>query len=100
MRGSSSTSMTCSTLGCLSTSRTAMPSMSVSVPAALGPLAAGVVLDNYRPNLLWNLAAVFCAISASAFYALHVRLGAQPRFIPSAAGAAEQPQLAMAEQTR
>ena len=69
--------------------------LSVSIPAAIGPLAAGVVLDNYRPNLLWNLAAVFCAISAAGFYALHVRLGAQPRFAPSSAAVAEQPQLAM-----
>ena len=69
--------------------------LSVSIPAAIGPLAAGVVLDNYRPNLLWNLAAVFCAISAGGFYALHVRLGAQPRFAPSSAVVAEQPQLAM-----
>jgi MFS family permease len=69
--------------------------LSVSIPSAIGPLAAGVVLDNYRPNLLWNLAAVFCAISAAGFYALHVRLGAQPRFAPSSAAVAEQPQLAM-----
>jgi len=69
--------------------------LSVSVPAALGPLAAGVVLDNYRPNFLWNLAAVFCAISASGFYALHLRIGAQPRFTAAAAAVAEQPQLAM-----
>lgn len=69
--------------------------LSVSIPAAVGPLAAGVVLDNYRPNLLWNLAAMFCAISASGFYALHVRLGAQPRFTPAAAGSAGQPPLAM-----
>ena len=69
--------------------------LSMSIPAALGPLAAGVVLDNYRPNLLWNLAVVFCAVSAGGFYALHARLGAQPRFTPSFAGAADQPQLAM-----
>ena len=54
--------------------------LSLSIPAAIGPLAAGVVLDNYRPNLLWYLAAIFCAISAAGFYALHLRLGGQPRF--------------------
>jgi MFS family permease len=68
--------------------------LSVSIPAAIGPLAAGVVLDNYRPNLLWNLAAVFCAISAGGFYALHVKLGGQPRFT-AAAAVAGQPPLAM-----
>ena len=25
----------------------------ISVPAAIGPAAAGIVLDNYNPNLLW-----------------------------------------------
>ena len=59
--------------------------LSWSIPAAAGPLAAGIVLDNYQPNLLWHLAAVLCAISAAGFYALHVKLGAQPRFTPAAA---------------
>ena len=68
--------------------------LSVSVPAAIGPLAAGVVLDNYRPNLLWNLAVVLCAISATAFYAMHVKLGAQPRFAVANARA-DAPSLAM-----
>jgi MFS family permease len=54
--------------------------LSISVPAAAGPLAAGLVLDNYRPNLLWYLSALVCAVSATSFYALHVRLGAQSRF--------------------
>jgi MFS family permease len=59
--------------------------LSVSIPAAVGPLAAGIVLDNYEPDLLWFLAAVLCAISAAGFYALHVKLGAQPRFVPAVA---------------
>ena len=59
--------------------------LSWSIPAAAGPLAAGIVLDNYPPNLLWYLAAVLCAISAAGFYALHVKLGAQPRFTPAVA---------------
>ena len=59
--------------------------LSVSVPAAAGPLAAGIVLDNYRPNLLWYLSALLCAISAGGFYVLHLKLGAQPRFAAPAA---------------
>lgn len=57
----------------------------VSVPAALGPAAAGIVIDNYNPDLLWYLGALLCAISAGSFYALHIRLGSQPRFAPAAA---------------
>jgi MFS family permease len=58
--------------------------LSVSIPAAIGPLAAGIVLDNYQPNLLWYLAVLLCAISASGFGALHLKLGAQPRFVAGA----------------
>ena len=54
--------------------------LSVSLPATIGPLAAGVVLDNYHPNLLWYLSVLFCAISAGGFFALHRQLGRQPRF--------------------
>ena len=55
-----------------------------SLPAALGPFAAGIVLDNYQPNLLWYLAALCCAVSAIGFYALHLKLGRQPRFAAAA----------------
>jgi MFS family permease len=55
--------------------------LSISVPAALGPFAAGIVLDNYRADLLWHLSALLCAIAAGGFYALHVKLGEQPRFL-------------------
>ncbi len=62
------------------------------VPAMIGPAAAGIVLDNYRPNLLWHLGALLCGVSAIWFYALHVRLGAQLRFA-AGAPAAEPAQL-------
>jgi MFS family permease len=52
----------------------------VSVPAAAGPFAAGVILDNYNPNLLWYAGGALCAMSAVAFYSLHLRLGSEPRF--------------------
>ena len=59
--------------------------LSISIPNAFGPLAAGIVLDNFRPNLLWYLSALVCAISAGLFYGLHFKLGAQPRFAMSPA---------------
>jgi MFS family permease len=54
--------------------------LSMSVPAAVGPTAAGVVIDNYNPNLLWYLGALLCAGSSSAFYVLHLNVGSEPRF--------------------
>ncbi len=66
----------------------------VSVPAAIGPAAAGIIIDNYNPDLLWYLGALLCAVSAGSFYALHIRLGSQSRF-NMAAGRAESRPLAM-----
>jgi MFS family permease len=55
------------------------------IPATFGPGAAGVILDNYNPNLLWYIGGVLCAVSALSFYALHMRLGGQARFAPAPA---------------
>jgi MFS family permease len=64
----------------------------VSLPAAVGPAAAGVVIDNYNPNFLWYTGALLCAMSSAGFYALHARLGSQPRF---AATATQKPSAAL-----
>jgi MFS family permease len=53
------------------------------LPATIGPTAAGIILDNYNPNLLWYIGGVLCAIAALAFYSLHLRLGAKERFAPT-----------------
>jgi MFS family permease len=52
-----------------------------SIPATIGPGAAGYILDNFNPNLLWYVGGMICAVSAIAFYVLHLRLGRQTRFI-------------------
>ena len=54
--------------------------LTISVPTAIGPLAAGIILDNYQPRLLWAVASAVCAVSAAAFYALHRKLRRDPRF--------------------
>jgi MFS family permease len=51
-----------------------------SIPATLGPSAAGYILDNFNPNLLWYIGGVICGVSALSFYFLHVLLGRQNRF--------------------
>lgn len=55
-----------------------------ALPSAIGPGAAGLVLDNLDPNLLWYASGVLCAVSALSFYLLHLRLGKQERFAPAA----------------
>ncbi|MCW5876320.1 MAG: MFS transporter [Anaerolineales bacterium] len=51
-----------------------------ALPAAIGPAAAGIILDNYDPNWLWYLGALLCALAALGFYLLHLRLGARKQF--------------------
>ena len=58
----------------------AMFGLTWMIPATLGPGAAGIILDNYNPNLLWYIGGVLCLISALAYYALHFRIGSQQRF--------------------
>jgi MFS family permease len=55
-----------------------------SVPNAVGPGAAGYLLDNLNPHLLWYIAGFLCLISALGYFSLHLKLGTQERFIPPA----------------
>jgi MFS family permease len=57
--------------------------ISWALPAAIGPGAAGVILDNFNPNLVWYIGAGLCAVAAVCYYFLHLRLGRQERFIPA-----------------
>lgn len=52
------------------------------LPSTFAPMAAGLILDNLNPNLLWHVGGVLCAVSTISFWALHLRLGKQPRFLP------------------
>ena len=50
------------------------------LPAAIAPWAAGMILDNFNPNLIWYIGAGLCAFSACSFYALHLKIGKRERF--------------------
>lgn len=54
-----------------------------SVPNVFGPGAAGYILDNSNPHLLWYIGGFFCLFSALGYLALHLRLGSQERFTPA-----------------
>lgn len=54
-----------------------------ALPSTIGPGAAGYILDNYNPNLLWYVGGVLCGLAVFAYYALHLRLGAKPQFAPA-----------------
>jgi MFS family permease len=57
--------------------------LSWAVPSTIGPGAAGYILDNYNPNLLWYIGGALCGLSVLAYYTLHLRLGAKPEFAPA-----------------
>jgi MFS family permease len=54
-----------------------------SVPNAIGPGAAGYVLDHLDPHWLWYIGGFLCLSSAFGYLALHVKLGTQERFTPA-----------------
>lgn len=58
--------------------------MTWALPATIGPGLAGLVLDNFNPNLLWYVGGTLCALSAAGFYALHLAIGKQERFTTAA----------------
>jgi MFS family permease len=48
-----------------------------AIPGAVGPWAAGIVLDNYNPDWVWYIGGILCALSIAGFLALHA--GARAR---------------------
>lgn len=62
----------------------AVSGLSWAIPSTIGPGAAGYILDNYNPSLLWFVGGALCGISVVGYYLLHMRLGAQKRFTPHA----------------
>ncbi len=56
--------------------------LSWAIPATIGPTAAGLILDNYNPNLLWYVGAGICGVAVISFYGLHLWLGRCDRFNP------------------
>jgi MFS family permease len=55
-------------------------SISWTIPSAVGPWAAGLIMDNYDPNWVWYAAGIISAVAAGGFYLLHLR--AKERFRP------------------
>jgi MFS family permease len=61
----------------------AVSGLSWAIPSTIGPAAAGYILDNYNPNLLWYIGGVLCGLSVLAYYFLHLRLGNRQEFAPT-----------------
>jgi MFS family permease len=65
-----------------------------ALSSTIGPGAAGYILDNYNPNLLWYIGGALCGLSVIAYYILHLRLGARPEFSPAKGEAVSLPGIA------
>ena len=46
--------------------------LSWTIPAAVGPWAAGLIMDNYDPNWVWYAAGIISAVAIAGFCALHL----------------------------
>jgi MFS family permease len=63
----------------------AMFGLGWAIPQTIGPAAAGMIIDNLNPNLLWYIGGLLCIVSALGYVALHGKLGGQKRFTPAPA---------------
>ena len=61
----------------------AVAGLSWAIPSTIGPGAAGYILDNYNPNLIWYIGGALCGLSVLAYYFLHLRLGTRQEFAPA-----------------
>jgi MFS family permease len=48
--------------------------LSWTIPSAVGPWAAGLIMDNYDPNWVWYAAGIVSALSVVGFYILYLRV--------------------------
>jgi MFS family permease len=44
-----------------------------AIPSAIGPGAAGLIMDNYDPRWIWYAGGVICAIAIAGFCSLHLK---------------------------
>jgi MFS family permease len=61
----------------------AVSGLAWGLPSIIGPSAAGLILDNFNPFLLWYVAAGIAAVAIGGFYLLHLWLGKKDMFQPS-----------------
>ena len=59
--------------------------ISWSIPFAVGPILAGVVLDNYDPRWLWYIAGAIGVLAVFGFLALHRRTDTEENEVPPVA---------------
>ncbi len=71
----------------------AVHGLSWGIPSTFGPLAAGLIMDNYDPRLVWYIAGVIGLLAVAGYVWLH--FNARER-LASSSGAGEGPEAASA----
>jgi MFS family permease len=64
----------------------AVAHLSWTIPATVGPAAAGILLDHFRPSLMWYVGSLLCVLAAASYALLHLRLGSKPQFTAMGSG--------------
>jgi len=52
-------------------------SLAWQVPSAVGPWAAGMIMDNFNPNWVWYLAGILSSVAVAGFLGLHLQTRAR-----------------------
>ncbi|MGD2253258.1 MAG: MFS transporter [Anaerolineales bacterium] len=60
--------------------------LSWTIPSAVGPWAAGMIMDNFDPRWVWYACGLVCVLAMVGFYALHLK--AKTRFAQTSEEAA------------
>jgi MFS family permease len=64
----------------------AMAHLGWALPATVGPAAAGFLLDNFDPSLVWYIGSLLCLLATLLYLVMHLRLGSRSKFVPTADG--------------
>jgi MFS family permease len=49
--------------------------LSFGTANAVGPLAAGIIMDNYNPNWVWYAGGIICTVSAFGYLLMQAAAG-------------------------
>ena len=62
----------------------AMFGFSWGLPFAVGPLLAGLIMDNYDPHWVWYAAGILAVVAVLGYLGLHLRMKGEPKAATSA----------------
>ena len=52
-----------------------------SIASMVGPWAAGTIMDNYDPNLVWKICGLISLLAVAGFTGLYIKSKTMPQFV-------------------